>query len=234
MVEFNKVMRSVGDATFVVRCGMRESLVSPDFYMKCDALGSGSYPEDTGIYTVTWGTNHPMDLITGQLDGAYRTDTSDPLKALCSVTPFIDLEKDVGSWTIAFWTRISSTTPIPLQVLTENYSSGFLQLVVSDFGEVLLRYLIGGSNEVRTNLSTGVWQYIAVVKDAPGGSIKLYVNDVEKDSVTGLSFFSQNAVSCEMFANTQFAGSGNRDIDEIKIFKSALTEIELTALFESY
>lgn len=150
-----------------------------------------------------------------------------------------------GDFSICGWAKYQGasggvgTRPVVFGVKAATTTSAY-GLCIEDDGRLRL-YLIDDSNHLilggtDTTLSDNEWHYVAVVIDNTNDVARLYVDASQADSDISLSAFTDNiSPQGEAVSGKNVFGSDayfNGDLDEIRVYNTALTEKELYALYK--
>ncbi|MGH9339263.1 MAG: LamG domain-containing protein, partial [Acidobacteriota bacterium] len=158
----------------------------------------------------------------GKSNGALSFDgTNDSVNL-----PFV-LNPSATNFTAAGWIKTDTTAKQIILQQLDGSGTGRAWLYLNNS---FLKTHIGGSATASSNtLSTNTWYHIVVVKN--GTNIKLYVNGVERASTTRTAESSTGAmkVGASKFSTEWFNGT----IDQLRIYDSALSAADISALHNS-
>ena len=141
-----------------------------------------------------------------------------------------------NDWSWSFWIYATST---PTQYATiVSFYNGYNNYLIWDtsFGLYMYTNGGGGTTGISSGITAGSWFHIAWTKSSATGN-KLYVNNVEKysDSTTTNAGTVSGANSIGMHASTGsnwgYPLDGGCKIDQFRVFQSALTTDQVTALY---
>jgi len=234
MADYPLVMKAEGDGDFVVRCGMREETTPVLFFhMKCDSLGSSllGYPEESGLYNIAYGSNHPASLISGKDSSAYRFKVGSTNYGICPITPAIDIAQ--SDFTVSFWGRSKSNSSYVV-ILNDNYSDGFVTIAIQGSTALFsMRKVSGGGNaSIQPSIPLNKWRFITCVKKDQ--TIYIYISGVLKSSMSGVIYIPSATATDSYMLNTPLPNGIDKDVDDVKMWKQALTEQQILDLYNSY
>lgn len=141
-----------------------------------------------------------------------------------------------NDWSWSFWIYATST---PTQYATiVSFYNGYNNYLIWDtsFGLYMYTNGGGGSTGISSGITAGDWFHIAWTKSSSTGNV-LYVNNAVKDSdaVTTDAGTVSGANSIGMHASTGsnwgYPLDGGCKIDQFRVFQSALTTDQVTALY---
>ncbi len=179
--------------------------------------------------------------ITGVVNGAFRFPLVNQADKYIEVPDNAALDFGTGSFTIEAWFRPFSQSanlvhPIVDKLNADN-NSGYALYVQNQ----QLKFVLGGSvlmtfGSSPTVITMNEWQHVAVVVDRSLNSGRFVRNGVTVGTFTPTPGNSDNNFSMRIggsrisFPLPSFA---NTDLDELEIFKAALTNAELATLYNA-
>lgn len=180
--------------------------------------------------------SHPGTFINGT---AWAAGVSGSGTSFDGADDTVDLDASTdlkpAQWTVAAWINATSGAAnyrgIFLPSYADGYASGYL-LLVDNAGRAAIRYgngtsYVGGVNSVTSVV--GGWHHVAATFD--GGTIRLFVDGVEKGSVSAPTF------SYSPWANTARIGYGSGtstfhgSMDDFRLYSRALSGAEVSDLY---
>lgn len=130
--------------------------------------------------------------------------------------------ESLAPWTIAAWIRVTPTAET--QVLFSGSSANSIGFRNTGF--------FAAVDALNSNFATPVpteWTHVAFVND--GTCVRLYVNGVEDANTVGIPQMKLPLSAIGMYSSASFL---NGSIDSLRVYQSALTQTDVTSLYESY
>lgn len=154
---------------------------------------------------------------------------------------------NASQFTLAFWILEDSfaTGSTLFSKLLDNFND----VSISSHNNGIMYFAIGNGIEdsfarwIRTGLSTGVWYHTAIVFDGTQATneerLKIYINGQQK-TVSSFSGTIPAATSASLAGRPAYVGHQagsdylDGDMDDLRIYSSALTPAEVLTLYNSY
>jgi hypothetical protein len=219
--------------SFVFVLGFAAGIANAELvgYWKLDE-GSGNVAYDLSDYTNDGTINGGPEWVIGKIGAALEFDGSDDYVD-CGNDPSLNIN---GKITVAAWVKTTSTAHgyfVSKGTVWDeigHYAIGQEYNVPLTFQFEIAGS--GGAVELDSNVAVndGQWHHIVGVYDEP--VIKVYVDGVEENTMTGSNSLTGSAVGGLTIGQR---GSGNiigGTIDEVRIYNQALTEPEILAAME--
>jgi len=239
MTDYPLNMKAVGDGNFVVHCGMREDVLDPVWYWSCDASTIGTaplsgysyyYPE-IGDPMIHW--HQTIDSVPGKIAEAIEFNK---LEVDSSYNSLLMAGSEVSC---SMWIKKViefSTTNIPsfgIVYKGTSFSADFY-IAIRLSSVVSLQIVDKNSGAVIYAPLSFSWDHFVVVYSVSGGFIKIYKNGSLISTNSGLSLITLPTAGRAIWSNYKLGDSGSCDVDDIKSFDVALTQEQVTTLYNSY
>lgn len=217
-----------------------------------DVMAYYKFDETTGLVAAdSNGSAHPGAITeasinqVGKIGQAYDFNYS--ARVIPATESDFDLFTTTGSWTITFWEKPTNrTTTATDNVAISKYTSasdiGILTMQRSgDSNKLKVQLATNGSNyaqyraDTTTPLQDGSTWYFVVIRST-SGVINVKINDVNQAlTKTGSGTFSGGNSANPMHIGTSDANNNGffGRIDEVGFFNKALSDAELTSLYNS-
>ncbi len=193
---------------------------------------------ETATGTVNDNSGNGNDLSTNNFEGdefvngILGTGAFDFDDDYVSGSAFSALAAD-SDHSLSLWVNLDSTTDG--QILDHVESGGDRFSIYVDGGTLRSRVFDGTtSHDISGSISTGSWVHVAVVWDSSANDITLYLDN---SAQTGTDTSNDSGETGTFFgSNSNVGGTPRRfldgTLDEIRIYNSALSASQVTALFE--
>ena len=177
--------------------------------------------------------NSPTTNATGKFDEAYTFNGS---TQYCSLVNTSDIQP-TGSFTLSGWVK---TTGTATQALFQSYNNtpangilimlendGRIYAQVSNYGDTSSGYSTSSVND-------GNWHFVTVTYD--GTNIKVYANATLENTILHTDGIAYSGTSYSFIGRYRSDNSGilhyfNGSVDDFKLYHRALTQAEVTALY---
>ena len=137
-------------------------------------------------------------------------------------------------YTLSAWAKRASTANMFLLGNEREYGYGAYFYGTSKlyFKEENSTLMTFNNAAIQTALARTDWVHWSFVKDATAGTVSIYVDGVLAQSLTGTGMATINAIGGSGHAaGTQYIWNGN--IDEVAIWGSALTQAQITKIYNT-
>lgn len=178
---------------------------------------------------------HPGTLISGTTwtsgvsGGGASFDGSDDIVSLDAST---DLRP--AQWTVAAWVNATSGASNYRGIFLPPYADGYLSgyfLFIDNGGRAAIRYGNGTNyvNAINSGTSIlGAWHHVAATFD--GGSIRLYVDGVEKNSMNASTFAYMSTPTMARLGFGDGTSTFQGDMDDFRLYDRMLSGTEVSDL----
>jgi hypothetical protein len=218
---------------------------------------NGSQANLIQMGTVTYGQEGKVGkgVKVGGVANAFCSGTG----TTCADNDIYDFVSGTGSYTMGMWVKLNAYNATLFRKWYDGYGNysywiGDQKLFLAALAHPHPDWLYGydkqrpysptGRSHVEGDLGTfplGAWAHVIVVRDAPGKTVKIYVNGVAKTTKPGSVTQANGSIvesvmrgdnqnSTDFFTLGQFDGY----IDEFFAYKKALTPAEVQTIYKSY
>jgi hypothetical protein len=144
----------------------------------------------------------------------------------------------VSAFTISSWIKADSFSGYPMILSKTNATVGkaFQLYIDESSSKPTLTVNFSSSASSTDTISTGVWTHIAVTWTSGTGAVAFYINGSASGTATGSTSITTNTDDCCIGAKPSGAGFSNffnGIIDEVSFFNSALSALDVTAIYNS-